>query len=313
MADFVFNDLFLKQYYNDILSFKKDIGEFVQFYTQVRNLAFDIYIHRDRFLNEIRLGDKDFRVALSDTTQFASGQKQQILSILDRSRPSLPHESNIPAGISFVYCGNAIPLTGLAEAAFLQYMDEGVVLYSISNSDFAVTPLLVSIIEQKKMIAESAICNFFTIALLKNYCSTFAQPLQSWQDMFNYITNNYRHIEVLSDAVRNLSAEPFDKKICETVIRNLAAAESMVAAKTDEAYHELDEKYCHGERAWFSDESDSRKNDSRLAKRLTYTINGASVQCFYHGKISHRAYRIYLSSKPKRNQRLYVAYIGEHL
>ena len=79
---------------------------------------------------------------------------------------------------------------------------------------------------------------------------------------------------------------------------------------------ELHNRFFVGERSWFSDESEGRKNSPK-----TFTFpdpadpNGAKrLVCPWHGKVSTRAFRIHFEwpvSPPVR--RLRIVYIGPHL
>ena len=76
---------------------------------------------------------------------------------------------------------------------------------------------------------------------------------------------------------------------------------------------ELHNRFFVGERSWFSDESEGRKNSPK-----TFTFpdpdGDGTLVCFWHGKVSTPAFRIHFEwpvSPPVR--RLRIVYIGPHL
>ena len=76
---------------------------------------------------------------------------------------------------------------------------------------------------------------------------------------------------------------------------------------------ELRNTFFTGRRAWFSDESESRK---RRPQHFTFPDpeGGNGIVCFWHGKVSVAAIRIHFEWPVERNsRRLRVVYIGPHI
>lgn len=75
----------------------------------------------------------------------------------------------------------------------------------------------------------------------------------------------------------------------------------------------LIQKHFVGQRAWFTDESDTRKQ-SPANFTFPDPAGGANLICFWHGKISHQGFRMYFEWPPAMpTERLRVVYIGPHL
>ena len=75
----------------------------------------------------------------------------------------------------------------------------------------------------------------------------------------------------------------------------------------------LRNRFFTGDRAWFSDESETRK---RKPQKFTFPDpeGGNDITCFWHGKVSTAAIRIHFDWPVKRGgRRLRVAYIGPHI
>ena len=76
---------------------------------------------------------------------------------------------------------------------------------------------------------------------------------------------------------------------------------------------ELRNRFFTGRRAWFSDESESRKQRPR---NFTFPDpeGGDEIVCFWHGKVSTAAIRIHFDWPVERgSKRLRVVYIGPHI
>lgn len=311
MPVFIFNDLSLNHYYNDFGLFKQDVREFIQFYNLVsQKYSHNIYVFRNEFYS-ISVCNNLFRDAINDTRYFSREQKRQLLVVLDKGQPYLPEESAIPQGMAFSYNNKAVPNTGFAESAYLQYMDESAPLYSISGSEFQSNILKVCIFQNSSLLKEQDVMNYFSMVKLEQWAKDLQKPLMSWKDVFDYIAMRFNWLELTEDAKKSLKKETLDRIICDSIIQRLDIINRMSNAQSEDEYKELDNKYWYGDRALFSDESESRKNE--LKDKFTFLINGKKTFCSYHGKISHKSFRIYISSKPKPQEKIYIAYIGKHL
>ncbi|MDR1857184.1 MAG: hypothetical protein LBR22_08550 [Desulfovibrio sp.] len=108
-----------------------------------------------------------------------------------------------------------------------------------------------------------------------------------------------------------LEREIFGRPLANAIMRRLSILSEMATCATAGEFHELDEKYWHGDRAYFSDESDTRKQN--LRQKLTFLVRGTPTLCSFHGKIKIRAFRIYIDSRPKIGNQVTIVYIGRKI
>ncbi|MDR1149772.1 MAG: hypothetical protein LBK66_14195 [Spirochaetaceae bacterium] len=307
----MFNDLSLDPFYNDFSTFKKVLGEIVHFYNIGTKNGHIIYLHRDSFFN-IRVSDVMFRQAMNDSKNIDRQQKMQMLGILDKSKHILPDDSAIPCDFVFFHGENKLPNTGLSECAFRKFMGEDASLYSLSislNFHHAVIPI--NIQQNDIFISNEFIKNYFSLETYLQKVQSLLKPPGTWDDFFNFITDNFIWLEITDDAKKTLRRVSFKKNLIESIIQRFDVLNKMAGSESEAAFLEVYEKYCQGDRAWFSDESETRKN--KLKEKLTFLINGKNILCSYHGKISHDNFRIHISSTPKRHEKIYVAYIGSKI
>lgn len=82
----------------------------------------------------------------------------------------------------------------------------------------------------------------------------------------------------------------------------------------DQQFFQLQSLLTVGDRARFTDSSDTEKRDRQFARAMTFTHpeTGGSVFCSWHGKIQTPAYRIHFEWPMPDNQdrKLFVAFIG---
>jgi hypothetical protein len=312
MTVFMFNDMSLERYYNNTDVFKNSLEEFLHFYTIGKQYGYTIYIYKNGLM-DILVCDVPFRKAINDTKYISVEQKRKILNILDKTTPVLPDDSAIPSDLTFFYNENLIPNTGLAECAYQKMMGESASLYSLSTSSFRYDSLTVYIKQNDIIDNKQEVKNYFSIAALEQELQSACKPIQSWDEFFDFVTNNFIWLKLTDDAKKYLKREAFEKILANSIITRLDILNKMAESESEKIFLELYRKHCQGNRAWFSDESLNRKQDPVLNEKLTFLINGKHILCNFHGKINYRDFRIHISSQPKRHEKLYIAYIGRKI
>jgi hypothetical protein len=307
MGTFVFNDLSLQKNYVEISSLKNDLKELAAFCDTGRRFGHTIYLHRDA-IKQVSVLKTSFHAALKDNRFFTNTQRAKIFTMLDKSSPVLPDDTTIPSGLAFYYEGQVIPNTGLAECAYRVYMEEPASAYSLSFSCFQKDVLPVSIKQNDISFGELSIENYFSLSDFNQRLQFLRGPMRSWEDFFYFVKSRYKWIECTDEAKVPLKRQAFEQLLADQIVCLMDVLEQMAAAQSEDVFLELEKKYWHGGRAWFSDESDTRKRD--FENRLTFKVNGEPVLCSYHGKISYRTFRLHFTPRPKRGKKIYIAYIG---
>jgi hypothetical protein len=228
--------------------------------------------------------------------------------MLDKSSPVLPDDTAIPSGLAFYYEEQVIPNTGLAECAYQAYMEESTSAYSLSASCFLKNTLIVSIRQNNVLLGDLFIENFFSLSDFNQRLQSLRGPMKSWEDFFHFTASRYKWVECTDESGIPLRRQAFEQLLADKIISRMDVLEQMAGAQSDEIFLELEKKYCHGDRAWFTDESDRRKHE--LKNQLTFVVCGVKTLCSYHGKISYRAFRIHFAPRPRRGEKIRIAYIG---
>ena len=111
-----------------------------------------------------------------------------------------------------------------------------------------------------------------------------------------------------------LEGQPFSHTIAEHALFLLNVLDELKDCFDDSGHRtkkgdEIINSYFTGDRARFSDES--LTNKVGFKKDLTFKKeDGTAVFCSFHGKISHKYYRLHMSWPITKNDPLYVAYLG---
>jgi hypothetical protein len=306
MSPFFFNDLSIGNWITDAGALKEKLRELCAFQASVRSYGLPVYLHKNG-LYASRACGLPFRAAVN--AHCDKEQKRLVFGMIDKNSPSLPEDPAIPEGCRFLYEGEKIPLTGLAECAYRNFMEEGGCTYSISGSGFSRTPLPVTL-ETECERRRLDISNFHSPASLAASLAGQTPPPATWDD-FLALAGKLEYLRFEPSVSAALKREPFSSPIAEAVHRRLTALNDMAGSESEEAFLELDNKYCRGDKAWFSDESVTRGRD--LHDKLTFKVQGRPTLCTFHGKVSTRVFRIHMDARPKRGQKITVVYIGRKI
>ena len=209
---------------------------------------------------------------------------------------------------------NIVTDTVLAEAAFrvLEKMETSI--FSFSPSDYLFSPVIINRHCDSTAVINLQISNYWQIQFLGDLLAKLETPVQSWIQLIEYANSHFTNLTFLPSFEVRLRGQPFSTTIAEQAIRLLSIINELKNCFDDLGHRsrkgeELIESFFTGDRARFSDELST--NINRFSKELTFRkIDGTPILCSFHGKISHRYYRLHISWPVTKNDPLYVAYLG---
>ncbi len=161
--------------------------------------------------------------------------------------------------------------------------------------------------------------NWRTPGLLEGALRDAASPLQSWDDLRNASESRFEKLTFARDCFKPLEGFPFAdstaKRCIEllNVLDRLAYAFNAEGERTSEG-HAIYQTYFTGEKAWFSDSSDTEKHD--FHEKLTFPFPGypaKSLPCPWHGKERHMNFRLHFSWPIQAGEPVYIVYFGPKL
>lgn len=299
----IFNDLSFIEFVTEPEKISPAFRNILDFQAVGRTFGQQVLVHH-KALYDTSLFGKPFRTIVNSHIKDPE-IKRRIYILLDKSTPCLPDDTAIPGECNFFYSDRAIPCTGLAECAFRQFMGEQSFLFGLPCDLYNKTVLPV----QFSCAGSRNSVNVFNVdepEAFKEKLDEVRPPILNWEQLLERVELlPYIRIE---DSVReSLRKEPFESSLCRAINKRIQII-SQLANSTPSNYHDLIQEYCHGERAWFSDESQTRIN--LLKDKLFFTVNGTPQRCSYHGKVSYRTIRIHMDKKPVPGEFTHIVYIG---
>jgi len=233
---------------------------------------------------------------------------------LDKHGPFWDDTRMHPADEWFDYEQQVVTDYTLGEAAYRMMNNIDVALVSFQPSMFIHTPLTVFWKISETTIYPVKLINFWLYNIFEQHCLTYHSPVTSWQGLTKHLQSKYTHLTFLDSINDGLIGEPFNLTIAKQietligVLDKLKTCFDSSGSMTDEG-HKIIQDFFHGDRAKFSDESESNKHKFR--DEMTFKEpNGEPVFCPYHGKINYRFFRIHFSWPIRYEDPTYIAYIG---
>lgn len=209
--------------------------------------------------------------------------------------------------------GQIVTDLALGEAAFQNFNNQDSCSISYSPSNYQVTPIIVT--WHKENAQESVeVLNLWEFKTVEDLLPQLKPVLSSWDDFTKKVKTEYTNLYFLDSFEERLQGLSFNLTIAERALELLNILNTLKTCFDDEGRrtsegHEVIEKYFQGERALFSDESNTNKNDFK--KEMTFPApGGTEIFCSHHGKILHRIFRLHFSWPVRKDEPLYIAYLG---
>jgi hypothetical protein len=204
--------------------------------------------------------------------------------------------------------------TSLAEASYLTTIGHDAAVVSFNPSNYLLNPIYIRWNKSTDEFIDIAVSNYWERKELEQRILAIAPPIQSWKEMISRAKTEFTNLFFLESFEEGLKGQPFSSTIADHAIDLLRILNELKQCFNETGNrnprgHEIYQEYFTGENAKFSDESDPNK--VMFQKDLTfYDPSGNLIFCPYHGKISHRYYRLHFNWPITRNGTLYIAYLG---
>ena len=223
----------------------------------------------------------------------------------------------------FEFEGEDVTDSGLGEAARRVRVDDpsGVFSFTGGRINFERTPLTVSHGLTEDPLGALNIPNIWDVQELES-CLNERRAPQSWEELIKSCKERFNHLEISNDILKTtLAREPFNRVVAENIERRLDVLQEIMSGRRVSngemtgAANKLWKEHSQGGKALFSDESETNKR--RFEQELTFkdpSDSSKSVFCPWHGKISHKTFRIHFEwPVPPGQTQLKVVYIGRKI
>ena len=306
--ELMLNELSIHGQFHDTASLRDALSGIMAMRNVARRFGREIYC---------RQGTLYTRLARAGTPLIEVLSREQIRAIrawLDKSGPFWDDSPEHDSGDLFGCNNKDITGSSLAESAYCNSNGFDRRMVSISPSEeWNYTPLTVNWLRQNGTDEEINVCNYWEYSTLEADLEQSPLPIASWHQLEDVARQRFVNLNFTADSFSNLEGQPFAKGPSDRILERLDVLDRIRNAGLGSTEgRELHAKHFQGDKAWFSDSSDSEKHNPKFRRRLTFNIvdTNADHFCTWHGKVSNPPYRIHFTWPVPPGGQLYVVYVG---
>ena len=312
------NDLSLHEQFHDAAAFREAFSRLMAMRNAARRYGREVHCHQ-MLLAANPMPDVSLHQAIMGFP--LDGERRAAMIWLTRAGPFWDDMRQHAVGdwLELECRGDIVTDSAVGEAAFrtMHGVDCGMV--SLSPSDWKFAPVRVTWrrdAEEGLEDRSAALDNWWNVATLEDALQDRAPPIRSWNDLREVSVNRFEGLFFAEDCFTPLAGVPFAKSAAErflvllNILERLSREFDETGARTKEG-HQIHRDYFTGDRALFSDSSDTEKRD--FGGELTFDHPEdptSSLLCTWHGKVSHPILRLHFSWPIEAKKPVYVVYAG---
>jgi len=310
MMEVLLNDLSLHGQFANIHAFQDAIRSIMDIRNKMSQFGRKLYCHRNVAQAQVT-HDLTMQQAVQ---QFALDERRAVMGWLTQHGPFWEDE-RCHEPDDYLECQEQVVTdTALGEAAYRCFSGSEYQLVSLAPSDWLFTPI--SVVWQRDNVASIEVPNHWGISTLETVLLAASPSIQSWEQLASVMPSRFTNLTFADDSFEPLYGHPFVNSASQRIIELLETLNKFKncfdaqGQRTTEGQRIYQDHFA-GEKAWFTDSSDSEKN--KFEANLTFkhpTKDDETLFCTWHGKVKTPQFRIHFSWPIRANESLYVVYIG---
>ena len=308
------NDLSIHEQFHDIALFRDALARLMSMCTAAQR--FDREVRCNRMLVNARPApDMSMQQAIGS---LPINERRAAMAWLTRAGPFWDDMRRHGADDWLECRGDIVTDSAVGEAAFrmLHGIECGLVSFTPSGWDF--TPVEVVWRREAEKLEDrcAKVDNWWDAGALEDMLRKAAPPPTSWNELRQASANRFENLTFAKDCFEPLDGVPFAGSsamrllVLLDLLNRLAGAFDTDGGRTAEGQR-IYRDYFTGDKALFSDSSDTEKRDFR--EKLTFLhpdSPGKPLFCPWHGKESHKTLRLHFSWPMQAGEPVYVVYAG---
>ena len=312
--EFLVNELSIHGQFADIHAFESSLKRTLQIRERVRNKGLRLYCSRRLLTQPVYEHNQVNQVLMQPRYRTI---RSQVLTWLSKEGPfwDMPPEHNFQDDYFFLAPDEDMLVTdsSLAEAAFRVSHKTPCSTISFSPSNFGYSPIPISW-HQETATQTVDVQNYWELQAVDDVLENLATPIFSWHEMIEVAQQQFQHLVFLTNLLDYLEGIPFQQATANSAINLLAILNELKQCFDSDGNRtkhgqEIIQNHFHGQRAYFTDESETNK--TRFRQNMTFVLpNGDNVFCPFHGKISSGVFRMHFTWPIAANEPLCIVYIG---
>lgn len=310
------NDLSLHGQFVNIHAFQDAIRSIMVMRNKMRQFGRELYCHRNLVQAQVTHG-QSMQQAVQ---QFDPNERRAVMGWLTQHGPFWEDDRSHDPDDYLEYQGQVVTDTALGEAASRCFSGSECNTLSLTPSDWMFTPI--PVVRQRDDVSSIDVPNHWKISTLETALQAASPPIQSWEQLASTMPSRCANLTFAGDSFDSLYGYPFVNSAAQRIVELLETLDKFKSCfdtqgqRTAEGQHIYQDHFA-GEEAWFTDSSDSEKNEFKAKLTFNHPANDTEkLFCTWHGKINtprKNKMRIHFSWPVSAEKPLYVVYIGQKL
>ena len=307
------NELSIHGQFHDLGAFRSALIRVMGIRRTAQRYGRELHCHR-KILNAQVTRSMSLPQAIQS---LARDEQQFVMQWLTRHGPFWEDERRHSPD-EYLECNGAVVTdTAVGEAAYrcLDRIETSLVSLIPSSWDFS--PVVVQWQKSDEEAETVEIVNYRDADTLEGALRTAPAQITSWKMLAKISKTRCPQLTFSPDCFDPLEGYPLVSKAAQDILSRLETLNQLktcfdAEGKRTAEGHRLYREYFTGERAWFSDSSDSEKNDFRTEMTFPHpALPENSLFCFWHGKVNYTPpIRIHFSWPVTAVDPVYVVYVG---
>lgn len=306
------NDLSIDGQFPDISTFRSAIGRVMAMRDIARQFGRELHCHRN-----IAHAQVTRDLAMQQAIQgFAREERHAVMQWLTQFGPFW-EDARAHSPDDYLECnGEIVTETALGEAAFSCLHGADRRLVSLTPSSWELSPISVSWKPAEGDYSDIDVVNHLTVDDLETALRLAQPPVISWDQLALVSKARCPNLVFSASGFEPLRGHPFVSGAAHRIIELLDTLDKFKGCfdehgqRTPEG-HRLYRDHFTGDKAWFSDSSDTEVQTFRTELTFRHPdADGTSLFCTWHGKVKTPQIRIHFSWPVRADEPLYIVYIG---
>ena len=311
--ELILNDCSIHGQFTSLGAFRDAVGRVMIIRETARRFSRDLQCHRNVANAQVT---PELNMRQAAPRALDRNMLRAFMGWLDRHGPFWDDVRQHSADDDLLECrGEIVTDTAVGEAAYCLIHGVDRNLVSLMPSTWLVSSLSVNWHDIGR-VRTVEVPNYWDPDKVEAALQSAPVPLGSWKDLEAVARSRCPGLTFANNSFDPLKGHPFGKGTAERLLLRLNVLQSIKncfnerGERTPEG-HALYREYFTGDKAWFSDSSDSEKAEFQSDLSFAHpTKAGEWLFCTWHGKVKTPQLRIHFSWPIRASEPLYIVYVG---
>jgi hypothetical protein len=312
---FLINDLSMDGQFHDITSFREAVARVMAIRQRILQHGYSLYGHRLLCSAQVTPA----MVMQQAVGSMPEGERRAWMGWLTRQGPYWEDARTHHRDEWLEVDGEPVTDHAVGEAALCIASRVERELVSFQPSSWLRDPIDVRWVRDNETYSDILVPNHWELASVEQTLDAKPRPVASWADVAARSVERCTRLTFGGDAFAPLWGQPFASGAAERIQALLNTLDRLKGCFNDDGTrtaegHQLYQDHFTGDKAWFSDSSDTEKR--AFADALTFRhpeYPNQTICCTWHGKVKTPQLRIHFSWPMTNSDPVYVVYVGPKL